>query len=465
MFDPAMPLAMGTLDGQMRLLDAESRLFELNHRAGGAIGAPLAVPQIAALGRLALRLGVAISRNVIAADGDEDLELWVRAEPMEGAVRLEISGWRARPSWRTLATDTERDGDFYRSAADWVWETDASLRFTHISMDAGVRYGFDAAAMLGQPVTRLFQLAQDAKGNLPILSAVAAHARFDQQKAELRGTGLSVRLEATPRADPGGRFAGFIGAAHVLDRAAEAEASVPAAPSVRPGKDFGGFPNSFSERLDRALRGPLAKIVANADSMSVQTDGPLQADYVDYANDIANAGRHLLALVEDLVDLQAIERADFATEVDRIDLADVARRAAGLLTIRAAEGGVVVDRPGPDETLPIIGEFRRALQILVNLIGNALRYSPRGGQVWIRLERDATHAYAIVADQGKGIALEDQVRIFEKFGRVDSSEPGGSGLGLYLSRRLARAMGGDLTVDSAPGQGARFILGLPLRAD
>ena len=68
----------------------------------------------------------------------------------------------------------------------------------------------------------------------------------------------------------------------------------------------------------------------------------------------------------------------------------------------------------------------------------------------------------LVADQGKGIAVEDQERIFAKFERVDTSEAGGSGLGLYIARRLARAMGGDLTVDSAPGMGARFILSLPV---
>jgi signal transduction histidine kinase len=71
----------------------------------------------------------------------------------------------------------------------------------------------------------------------------------------------------------------------------------------------------------------------------------------------------------------------------------------------------------------------------------------------------------IVADQGKGIAAEDQAKIFEKFGRVDPGEPGGSGLGLYIARRLARAMGGDIMVDSAPDEGARFILTLPHRAD
>ena len=168
-------------------------------------------------------------------------------------------------------------------------------------------------------------------------------------------------------------------------------------------------------------------------------------------------------MVDDLVDLQAIERPEFAPEAEAIDLADIARRAAGLLAVRAADRGVRIDRPGDDETLPATGEFRRVLQILMNLITNAIRYSPEGAQVWIRTEREDDLACVIVADQGKGIAPEDQARIFDKFERIDPTEAGGTGLGLYIARRLARAMGGDIAVDSAPGQGARFTLTLPLR--
>jgi signal transduction histidine kinase len=107
------------------------------------------------------------------------------------------------------------------------------------------------------------------------------------------------------------------------------------------------------------------------------------------------------------------------------------------------------------------GEFRRALQIVMNLLTNAVRYTPEGGQVWIRTESEGDLAALVVADQGKGISSEDQARIFEKFERVDQTEPGGTGLGLYIARRLARAMGGDIAVDSAPGQGARFTFTLP----
>ena len=111
--------------------------------------------------------------------------------------------------------------------------------------------------------------------------------------------------------------------------------------------------------------------------------------------------------------------------------------------------------------MPAIAEFRRVLQVLLNLVGNAIGYSPDNSQVWIRLEGEGARARVIVADQGPGIALEQQDRLFDKFERLGRSDAAGSGLGLYISRRLAQAMGGELTVDSALGQGARFTLDVP----
>ena len=100
-------------------------------------------------------------------------------------------------------------------------------------------------------------------------------------------------------------------------------------------------------------------------------------------------------------------------------------------------------------------------QVLLNLLGNAIRYSPEGSGVWLRVEQDGARARVIVADQGQGLDDEQQARVFGKFERLGRSGDGGSGLGLYISRRLAEAMGGSLTVESARGQGARFILDLP----
>src|SRR3546814_9678350 len=98
-----------------------------------------------------------------------------------------------------------------------------------------------------------------------------------------------------------------------------------------------------------------------------------------------------------------MERPDFRPEADTVDLADVARRAAGLLSVRAADAKVGIDRPGENETLPATGEFRRVLQIVMNLLTNAIRYSPEGGMVWVRCDREDDLAALIIADQGKGI--------------------------------------------------------------
>ncbi|WP_066549243.1 MULTISPECIES: sensor histidine kinase [unclassified Sphingomonas] len=454
---PAMEIAIARLDRDGALLEADTRLAALNQRAGGAVGQPLAVPQLATIVRLAGRLGIGISRIVVAADGDDDLELMVRAEPDGDGVRLEVGGWHVQRGWRAPTLDADRDRDFLRADADWLWETDAALRLVHLSSQAAFRHGFDPASLLGQPLTRLFALVDNGEGAFPILAAVAAQSRFEGQEARLRLTGEPVVLAATPRIDPGGRFAGFAGAARIVTP----DVVDPPADDADP--DHATLPPQFGARLDKALRGPLARIIANADSIAAQFEGPLSSDYVDYASDIANAGRHLLTLIEDLVDLQAIERPDFTVSLEAIDLADLARRAAGLLSVRAAEAQVRIDRPDADEQLAATGDFHRVLQILVNLIGNAVRYSPTGGMVWLRIERDGDRACVIVADQGKGIAPEDHERIFSKFERLDPTEPGGSGLGLYIARALARSMGGDILVDSAPGQGARFVLTLPAR--
>lgn len=457
----------GMVDPAGYLIAADQRLEELNARAGGALGQPLAVPQIARLARLAQRLGILVSRGVIAADPHGDIELWVRAEPTDLGVRLALTGWQSKSPWAAAAAIApEREAAFIASEGDWLWETDAALRLTFVTPTAGPRYGFDPAAVLGQPLTRLFELGEDASGDLPLLGALALRQQFDGQIATMRASGRRVKLSASPRVDAGGVFAGLLGGtAAAEDDADTDDASEPLVPlsssAMLPA--IGG--DDFARRLDRALRTPLDRIIANADSIHARSDGPIRQDYVDYAADISTAARHLVDLVDDLTDLHFIERPGFTAAAEPIDLADVARRAGGLLQVRAGEQGVRIDRPAADETLPALGEFRRALQVMVNLVGNAVRYSPPDAMVWLRTEIDGSDAVVIVADQGKGIGVEDQARIFEKFERVDPREPGGSGLGLYISRRLARAMGGDVTVDSAPGQGARFLFRLPLRQD
>ncbi len=438
--------AVGRVDAAGRLIVADPRLLALHERAGGTLGSMFAVPPLASIARLARTLGILISRSVVAAEGEVDLDLWVRARPDGDEVVLAVSGWSVRPQrvpWLTAQPDSPAEPASV--ANDWHWSTDASLRLTSLS--------FGSPELIGQPLTRIVRLIENNEGDLPIIDAVARGQGFAGQRAIRRDQpDVELELSASVLTDANGAVVGFTGDAR---GAVLVDVVSPPRPADVP------VDSAFTERLDRALREPLARIVANADSIGAQAEGPLRRDYAEYAGDIASAARHLLSLVDDLSDLQALERADYRPELEPIDLADVARRAAGLLSVRAADRLVRIDRPPADEVLMARGDFRRVLQIVVNLISNAVRYSPEGSMVWLRTERDTDTAVLIIADQGKGIAEENHQRIFDKFERVDPSEVGGSGLGLYIARRLARAMGGDIGVDSAPGQGARFVLTLP----
>jgi hypothetical protein len=445
------------IDQSGTLVSADTPLLRLQQRAGGGLDRPLALPQLARLVALAQRLGREVTRPLYAADDHSDIHAIVRILPDDDGANLEISDWRTRPivdPQRSLAAGAISD------PRGWTWECDQQLRLV------ALRSGSDAppvpAGWEGRSLSEVFELQPDDDGNFPVLRALARQAHFEGQRVRIATPDVRVgmALSGDPVFDGTRRFTGFRGSVAPFEASDEAVV----APATDPA--FGSLPLSdpqFGRRIDGALRGPLSRIIATAETISGQFDGPIRADYARYAGDIAHAGRHLLGLVDDLADLQNIERPGFKAARDEIDLGDLARRAVGLLAMKAEEKNIRIDAPRKDDLMPATGEFRRVLQILLNLIGNAIRYSPDHSQIWIRLDREGDRATVTVADQGQGMSAEDQTVVFNKFERLGRTDGGGSGLGLYIARRLALAMDGDLAVDSAPGQGARFTLSLPAR--
>jgi signal transduction histidine kinase len=237
---------------------------------------------------------------------------------------------------------------------------------------------------------------------------------------------------------PDGSFDGFSGRAMLAG-----EQAPPPPPSAR---------LTIDAALDEALRSPLDRIIECAERIAERGDGPLRSDYAAYAGDISAAARHLLSVIHSMSEQPASEQRS-------LDLAGIAKEAVVLVEASAEARGVTITLEA-SRRLRASGEERAVIQILVNLIGNAVRHSPPGGTVTIRFTRVAATVCVIVADEGPGIAPADQQRIFERFERA-SSDPGGTGLGLAISRRLARSMGGDITVESSPPSGARFTLALP----
>lgn len=430
---------LGRLDRSGRLIAADPELETLQREAGSEIGQMLALPQVAAVAQLARKLGTQVGRPAVAASADHDIELWVNAKPEGEEIALSLEGWTVRPAaGPRLASILGGGSDAAEASAQNEWATDEELRIISISSEFAGLLGVDLADAGGAALTRVLRFEEDEAGDMPLIRALASRRGFSGQRARSRSDDSCLVVlsgEVVTAAD--GSFAGFRGTADTEKDAAAAVAR---------------RSPSFDHALDELLRSPIDRIIESAELIVARSDGPLRSDYASYGNDIASAARHLLSV------LRAMSE-DPAQVHGLVDLASLSAEAVIMLESSAEERGVHIELESP-EPLRARGQERGAMQILVNLIVNAIRYSPEGGTVLLRFAKTSGTASVTVADEGPGIAAGDEHRIFERFERAHTKESG-TGLGLAISRRLARSMGGDVTLDSAPGEGARFTLTLP----
>lgn len=434
-------LVCGRVDRAGRLIEADMMLGRLQQEAGADIGQRLMLPQLAAVARLVRKLGIAVARPAVVAGRDYDVELWVRGEPDGDDVLLTIESWRRRPPQGPRLEQAVRGEDMLPSPRG-EWATDAQLRLSELSADLAELLGVTAGDASGKPLTRLLRLVEGEDGEMPLLLAVAARAPFTGQIAAARsGQGSRLLLEGAPVTHADGSFAGYRGRAVPEDR-----------PIPEAANETGNSALGIDPALDRALRSPIDRIIRAAEGIAGRSEGPLRSDYAAYAGDIAAAAKHLLSVIRSMVDQPPESGA-------RLDLVALAEEAIGLVEAQAEEKQIAVRRTGADR-LEAVGDPRAVIQILVNLLGNAVRHSPAGSRVTVTLTAGTDFASASVSDEGPGIAQADQERIFERFEQAEQG--GGAGLGLAIARRLARSMGGDITLVSAPGDGARFTLSVPL---
>jgi signal transduction histidine kinase len=219
----------------------------------------------------------------------------------------------------------------------------------------------------------------------------------------------------------------------------------------------------FLARMSHELRTPLNAIIGFSEMLAQRSFGDLTAKQGEYVTDIVDSGRHLLALVDEVLDVAKVETGALDLDVGPVDVGELLAGSATLFEEQAGRRRVtlVVEvEPG----LPTIqADARKLKQVLFNLVANAVRFTPPGGRITLG-GRSAHHAVRFsVSDTGPGIPTDQQEAIFEAF-RQAHAGAGGTGLGLPLARRLVEQHGGRLWVDSAPGEGARFSAELTLRA-
>ncbi len=176
------------------------------------------------------------------------------------------------------------------------------------------------------------------------------------------------------------------------------------------------------------------------------------------AREVSESAERAVTLLEDMLDLSRLDASKLEPRVEEADAAEVVREAVAALEPVAERRRVVIETAGINGVLPCRTDPLRIRQILINLLSNAVRHSPEGEQVTLRVLGDDRSMRFEVIDRGDGIPQEQQGRIFEAFERAGTDSERGTGLGLTLSKKLAQLLGGDLSVTSQPGAGARFTL-------
>jgi signal transduction histidine kinase len=224
--------------------------------------------------------------------------------------------------------------------------------------------------------------------------------------------------------------------------------------------------SEFLANMSHELRTPLNAVIGFSEVLLDRMFGEINDKQEEYLNDILSSGRHLLSLINDILDLSKIEAGRMELELTDFDLPQALDNALTLVRERAARRGIALSASVDDRLGELRGDERKVKQVLLNLLSNAIKFTPEGGRVEVRAEPVDGHVEIAVSDTGIGIAPGDQEAVFEEFRQVGTDyamKREGTGLGLTLCRKFVELHGGTIWVKSAVGQGSTFTFTLPVR--
>ncbi|TMK76591.1 MAG: GAF domain-containing protein [Actinobacteria bacterium] len=225
--------------------------------------------------------------------------------------------------------------------------------------------------------------------------------------------------------------------------------------------------SEFLANMSHELRTPLNAIIGFSEVLTERMFGELNEKQDEYLKDIHASGQHLLSLINDILDLSKIEAGRMELEADDFDLPSAIDNALILVRERATRRGITLRRTIDEQLGMLRGDERKVKQVLLNLLSNALKFTPEGGGIDVSARLQDGAAEIAVTDTGVGIAPEDQEAVFEEFRQVGSADKkvAGTGLGLALSRKFIELHGGRIWVKSQAGQGSTFTFTLPVRRE
>jgi signal transduction histidine kinase len=231
-------------------------------------------------------------------------------------------------------------------------------------------------------------------------------------------------------------------------------------------KELDRLKSDFVSNVSHELRTPLTAIKGAVDLVLREVPGPLTEKQIHYLTRVRSNTQHLAGLINDLLDLSKIESGRINVKLSRVSVGDLLHEVVETLRPVAAEKAIVLEATTPEPSIMVWADRDKINQVLMNLIGNAIKFTPTRGTVTVSAARNGKESVQVsVSDTGPGVPREEKEKIFEKFYQIadlEGAKPKGTGLGLAISKALVELHGGKIWVESEEGRGSTFSFTLPV---
>ena len=300
-------------------------------------------------------------------------------------------------------------------------------------------------------------LREIIRDGLPVRNFIVSFLGADDER-------LFIRMHARPVFDTRGAVTGYLGTGEDITNERQREID------LREARDQAEHANraksEFLASMSHELRTPLNAIIGFSEASLAEIYGPLgHGKYTEYLRDIHSSGEHLLNLINDILDLSKVESEAWTPQFDPTNLPEIVSRCIRLFDQEARENDIDLDIDMSRNITGFHSDSRALLQILVNLVSNAIKFTPSGGKITISTRQDGDHVILKVMDSGIGIPKEHIQRVLEPFEQVEhvmARTHQGTGLGLSIIKALAAAHGGTFELESEPGKGTVATVRLPM---
>ena len=370
---------------------------------------------------------------------------------------------------RALKASEERFRDIASISSDWFWEIDEEFRMTQLSDRYEKVTGQTIASQYGTSYLQFEKLDWNSdradlwKEHRETIKAHQPFRSFEYAAPDVNGKRCYRRISGTPifKDDV---FKGYRGTGTDIteerDRQAQFLKTIYEADHANRAK------SAFLANMSHELRTPLNAIIGFSEILTAQLFGKMQNDrYLEYAKDINDTGQHLLTVLNDLLDISRIEAGFLTLDENVIDVQRMMRSCARMLNEKISAAALTLTLEIPSDLPALLGDETRLRQVVINLLTNAVKFTPSGGTISASASIvDDGSIEIAVKDTGVGISKQDLKRVMEPFQQAEqdlSRRYGGVGLGLSLARNLTKLHGGTISLESEPGVGTLVRVHLP----